>query len=61
MDVDIPDNRILTPCEFVRWDLRKRPEDRFKLSYFSINSCGKMRLAVNMVSGFETFMPIIRT
>jgi hypothetical protein len=53
MNVDIPDNWILTPFEFVRRDLRKRPEVRFKLSYFSINSCGKMRLAVNMVQGFE--------
>jgi hypothetical protein len=25
MNVDIPDTRILTPCEFVRRDLRKRP------------------------------------
>jgi hypothetical protein len=55
MNMDIPYHRILTHREFVPQDLRKRPENRLKLSDFSTktNSCGEVRLAMNVVLGFE--------
>jgi hypothetical protein len=54
MYVDFPFNLILTLHEFVRQGfLRKRPEDRLKLLYYSTDSCGKVRLAMNMVLRFK--------